>query len=83
MQTFEVQVTQTCECLDPQEMAILKNALHHQQLLTRHARVIPAPYEASIHDLGELALGKQGADEIEAGKSPIVDAAQFESLDEP
>lgn len=48
-----------------------------------HARVVPAPDEARIDDLGQLALGEERLHEVETGETPIVDTAELQCLDEP
>ena len=48
-----------------------------------HARIVPAPDLAGIDELGELALGEEGADEVHAGEIPHVDLAELEGINEP
>lgn len=49
----------------------------------RHARVVPAGDDAGVDDLGELALGEEGADEVDARKVPELDGAEVEGGEEP
>lgn len=48
-----------------------------------HTWVVPAPDNATVDELGQLTLGKKRPDEVHAGKVPVVDVAQLESLDHP
>ena len=47
------------------------------------AGVVPAPDEAGVDELGEFALGEQGADEVHAGEVPDVDFTEVKNVLEP
>jgi hypothetical protein len=48
-----------------------------------HAGVVPAPDNAGVDNLGELALGQDGFDKVQAREAPVVDLAQLEVVNEP
>ncbi|VUC27632.1 unnamed protein product [Clonostachys rosea] len=50
---------------------------------SRHTRVIPPSDLATVDDLGQLTLGKEGLDEVDTGELPQVYPSDVESVEEP